>query len=98
MQLENIEEDKEKFWAEHVPPKSESRGRSESLEVSTVPKPEQVRRGSNLLAAAGIDFERRRRQLHSPSLSGSISGTGGSGESRIFQDGDQVRTLRVDLI
>ena len=89
MQLEDIEEDQEKFWAEPVTRKTEaSRGRSESLEAS-VQRPEQIR-GSNLLAAAGIDFERRRKQLHSHTI-GSIRKA--SGESRIFKDFDLLTSL-----
>jgi len=85
MQLEDIEEEKEKHWTNKSssgPRKqSQTRGRSESIESS---RPE-ARRGSNLLAAAGIDLERRRKQLHSQ-----VSGTGSNNETRIFQEGNQV--------
>ena len=84
MQLEDIEEEKDKFWAKSNPVRKESKARCRSESIET-PHKTEIRRGSNLLAAAGIDFERRRKQLHSP-----VSTTAGNNETRIFQEGNQV--------
>lgn len=58
------------------------RVRSDSNEILSSP-----RRESKLMAAAGIDYGRKRR-LHSHSI-GSFSGSAGD-SSRIYQQGDQV--------
>lgn len=89
MQLEDIEEEgKESLWTRLSKANSNNDKQTENHNSSlspssnsTEPRTNETRRGSHLLAAAGIDFEKRRKR-----------GPSTTSETRIYRDGSQVKS------